>query len=63
MTNQISIDLSAIQKGQDKLFLFMREDVWTQQKPTSADKAMADTMGQRWTDFAKQGYIYTLFMK
>ncbi|CAJ0580642.1 unnamed protein product, partial [Mesorhabditis spiculigera] len=46
-----------IQKGQDKLFLFMKEDVWTKQKPTTDDRAMADTMGQRWTDFAKQGSV------
>ncbi|GMR41833.1 hypothetical protein PMAYCL1PPCAC_12028 [Pristionchus mayeri] len=44
-------------RGQDQYFLFMSETVWTTGRPTSADMRVADEMGQRWTDFAKNGQV------
>ncbi|VDM77924.1 unnamed protein product [Strongylus vulgaris] len=46
-----------VYKGQDVIFLFMSETVWTSGSPTSADRRMADQMGDRWTQFAKEGWV------
>ncbi|KIH49452.1 hypothetical protein ANCDUO_20472 [Ancylostoma duodenale] len=42
-------------KGQDMVFLFMSETVWGSGTPTPDDWRMADQMGERWTQFAKEG--------
>ncbi|VDN27414.1 unnamed protein product [Cylicostephanus goldi] len=44
-----------VYKGQDMIFLFMSETIWVPGSPTSADMRMADQMGERWTQFAKEG--------
>ncbi|WKX98972.1 hypothetical protein Q1695_014106 [Nippostrongylus brasiliensis] len=49
-----------VYKGQDMYFLFMSETVWTSgtgAAPTTDDRRMADQMGQKWTDFAKNGQV------
>lgn len=51
------INISAVTKGTDQIFLFMSETVWTQATPTPQDMRMADTVGQQWTDFAKNGSV------
>ncbi|VDL77772.1 unnamed protein product [Nippostrongylus brasiliensis] len=52
--------IQAVYKGQDMYFLFMSETVWTSgtgAAPTTDDRRMADQMGQKWTDFAKNGQV------
>ncbi|RCN51610.1 Carboxylesterase [Ancylostoma caninum] len=44
-------------KGQDMVFLFMSETVWGSGTPTPDDWRMADQMGERWTQFAKEGQV------
>ncbi|KAK6039322.1 hypothetical protein COOONC_23173 [Cooperia oncophora] len=48
----------AVYKGQDTIFLFMSETVWSSgagAMPTSDDRRVADQMGEKWTQFAKEG--------
>ncbi|GMT18980.1 hypothetical protein PFISCL1PPCAC_10277, partial [Pristionchus fissidentatus] len=44
-------------RGQDQYFLFMSETIWTTGNPTAADFRVADQMGSRWTQFAKNGQV------
>ncbi|CAJ0600036.1 unnamed protein product [Cylicocyclus nassatus] len=46
-----------VYKGQDMIFLFMSETIWVPGSPTSNDVRMADQMGERWTQFAKEGQV------
>ncbi|KAK6740149.1 hypothetical protein RB195_008553 [Necator americanus] len=46
-----------VYKGQDMIFLFMSETVWSSGTPTADDRRMADQMGDRWTQFAKEGQV------
>ncbi|GMS88736.1 hypothetical protein PENTCL1PPCAC_10911 [Pristionchus entomophagus] len=50
-------DWKPVFRGQDQYFLFMSETVWSNGRPTNADVRVADEMGQRWTDFAKNGQV------
>ncbi|KAK6018638.1 Carboxylesterase [Ostertagia ostertagi] len=49
-----------VYKGQDMIFLFMSETIWSSGNsaaPTTDDFRMADQMGEKWTQFAKEGQV------
>ncbi|XGW18226.1 hypothetical protein V3C99_002667 [Haemonchus contortus] len=49
-----------VYKEQDMIFLFMSETIWnsgTGAGPTPDDRRMADQMGEKWTQFAKDGQV------
>lgn len=49
-----------VYKGQDMTFLFMSETIWssgTGVVPTADDRRVADQMGEKWTQFARDGQV------
>ncbi|VDP12060.1 unnamed protein product [Heligmosomoides polygyrus] len=51
---------TAVYKGQDMTFLFMSETIWssgTGVVPTADDRRVADQMGEKWTQFARDGQV------